>query len=369
MNRIGLRPPDPAPPRAAIRAIAEFPRLVQSVQRNCHIADARHAREMTLCDYLLEMREFYRWEHEVPLARALPRQELGSWISEREALWDGLQADELEPLWVGERSYDAFDVDAINAALVPQGLVYGGGYGRFGKPHFFLAQLERHEQRQGLRLFVSGCEYARDLSAAPAALLDGVVFLRRDALRRWLWEKVEIWGVRKSDGALKSALECYGFATGAETGLERMVEQEAETLILHELGEAMAEPLLGTAWRDLVASFTGRHAEILARAVRDNLADCLCTLPRLIERNAACSIHFYFANFEGMRASLFPMLDRAYRRWRETGNPEPLREAAQAGSAHWHAAALSLLRTHRADPAAAEKSIAASMEDPAAMSL
>ena len=62
-----------------------FPRLVQSVQRNCHIADARHARDMTLCNYLLEMREFYRWEHEVPLARALPRQELGSWISEREA--------------------------------------------------------------------------------------------------------------------------------------------------------------------------------------------------------------------------------------------------------------------------------------------
>ncbi len=66
--------------------LSNFPRLVQSVQRNCHIADARHAREMTLCNYLLEMREFYRWEHEVPLARALPRQELGNWISEREAL-------------------------------------------------------------------------------------------------------------------------------------------------------------------------------------------------------------------------------------------------------------------------------------------
>ena len=51
-----------------------FPELVHSVQRNCHIADAHHAREATLCNYLLEMREFYRWEHEVPLARPLPRQ-------------------------------------------------------------------------------------------------------------------------------------------------------------------------------------------------------------------------------------------------------------------------------------------------------
>lgn len=349
--------------------LSNFPRLVQCVQRNCHIADARHAREMTLCDYLLEMREFYRWENEVPLARALPRQELGSWISEREALWDALQADDLAPLRVGEHSYDAFEVDAINAALVPQGLVYGGGYGRFGKPHFFLAQLERHEQRQGLRLFVSGCEYARDISAAPASLLDGAVFLRRDALRRWLWEKVEIWGVRKADGALKSALECYGFAADAEAGLERMVECEAETLILHELGEAMAEPLLGGAWRDLVASFTGRRAEILARAVRDNLADCLSTLPRLIERNAAASIHFYFASFEGMRSELFPLLAQAYRRWRETGSTDALRKAVQAGGGHWHESALRLLRVHQGDPAAAEETIAAWIQDPGALAL
>jgi hypothetical protein len=350
-------------------ALADFPRLVQSVQRNCHIADARHAREMTLCNYLLEMREFYRWEHELPLARSVPRQELGNWISEREALWDTLQADDLEPLPLGGHSYDVFEVDAINAALLPQGLVYGAGYGRFGKPHFFLAQLERHERRQGLTLFVSGCEYARDLSAPPAALQDGAVFLRRDALRRWLWEKVEIWGVRKADGALKSALECYGFAADAETGLERMAEQEAETLILHELGEAMTEPLLGAAWRDLIASFKGRRAEILARAVRDNLADCLSTLPRLIERDAACSIHFYFANFEGARSKLFPLLGLAYRRWRETGNLEPLREAAQAGSAHWHEAALRLLRVHQGDPVAGEEAIASLTEDPAALAL
>jgi len=347
----------------------DFPQLIQSVQRNCDIADARHARETTLCNYLLEMREFYRWEHEVPLSRSLPRSEVGSWISAREALWDGVQDEDLERLRVGERSYDAFDVAAINAALAPQGLVYGGGYGRFGKPNFFLAQLERHERREGLTLFVSGCEYARDLSAPPAALLDGTVFLRRDALRRWLWDKIEIWGVRKADGALKSALECYGFTSEDEAALDHMAEQEAETLILHELGESMAAPLLGTAWPDFIATLKGRRAEILARAVRDNLADCLSTLPRLIEREAACSIHFHFASFEGTRSRLFPRLELAYRRWRETGNLEPLREAALAGSAHWHQAALSLLRLHQADPAAAEQTIAAWMEDPGAMSL
>ena len=349
-------------------ALADFPNLARSVQHNCNIADARHAREMTLCNYLLEMREFYRWEQELPLSRPVPRQALGSWITDREALWDGLQAGTLARLPLGGHSYDAFEVGAINAALVPHGLVYGAGYGRFGKPHFFLGQLERHERRQGLNLFVSGCEYARDISAPPAALQDGAVFLRRDALRRWLWEKVEIWGVRSVDGALKSALDCYGFAADAEQALESMSQLESETLILHELGEAMAEPLLGAAWRDLIAALKLRHAEVVARAVRDNLADCLSTLPHLIDREAACSIHFYFANFEGARSKLFPLLGLAYRRWRESGNLEPLREAARAGSAHWHEAALRLLNLHQSDPAA-EETIADWIENPGAMSL
>jgi hypothetical protein len=41
--------------------------LVQAVQTNCHIADARHAADLTLCTYLLQMREFYRWEQGLPL--------------------------------------------------------------------------------------------------------------------------------------------------------------------------------------------------------------------------------------------------------------------------------------------------------------
>ena len=102
--------------------------------------------------------------------------------------------------------------------------------------------------------------------------------------------------------------------------------------------------------------------------MRDNLADCLSTLPHLIDREAACSIHFYFANFEGARSKLFPLLGLAYRRWRESGNLEPLREAARAGSAHWHEAALRLLNLHQSDPAA-EETIADWIENPGAMSL
>ncbi len=95
-------------------------------------------------------------------------------------------------------------------------------------------------------------------------------------------------------------------------------------MILHEIGEGLAERLLGRDWKDMIASFTRKRPEILARAVRDNLADCLSTLPGLIERDAQCSLHFYFANFEGMRRTLFPRLVESYRRWtRDRQAPPP----------------------------------------------
>ena len=40
--------------------IAGMAALVQAVQTNCDIADARHARDVSLCTYLLGMREFFR---------------------------------------------------------------------------------------------------------------------------------------------------------------------------------------------------------------------------------------------------------------------------------------------------------------------
>ncbi|MBZ0133553.1 MAG: hypothetical protein K8F53_13145 [Rhodocyclaceae bacterium] len=328
-------------------------RLTTAVQANCDIADARHAREMTMCNYLLAMRELYRWEAGLPLRQPLKQAELSAWIARREALWNELEDAEFRPLPIGG-GCDPFDNAAINDALAPQGLVYAGGLGRWGKPHFFLGELARQETRHGLTVLVSEREHARDLFAPPAALREGLVFLRLDALRRWLWEKTEIWGVRQADGALKAALDGYGFADDAEAALERMAARESEVLILHEVGEGMAEPLLGADWRAMLVSLSQRRAELLARAVRDHLADCLSTLPALLERGAEPSIHFYFANFDGLRRSLFPRLTAAYATWRKTGDDADLRMAYLDGQTHWREAALRLLATWRKDPGKAE---------------
>ena len=335
----------------------DFQKTIEAVQANCHIADARHAREMSMCNYLLGMRELYIWEHEFPPSRPLAKADLSLWLMQREMYWEELEELDYSPIPIGQQEFDPFDIQGINSVLESHGLVYGGGLGRWGKPNFFLGQLLRSEKINGLTLRVSGCEYARDITASPAALREGVLFLRTDALQRWLSEKIEIWSVHEADGALKSAIDCYGKQGDKTSLLLRMAEQESDVLILHEVGEAMAEPLLGPEWREMLLSFTSRRVIFFARSVRDNLADCLSTLPELVKRKKACSIHFYFSNLEGLRRTLFPQLVLAYEHWRDSGDLNRLNEAIQTGEAHWQNVAIWLLETWKNDPQGAEAMI------------
>jgi len=328
--------------------IPEFPALVDAVQRNCHIADARHARDMTMCTYLLEMREFYRWEAGISLGDPLARPEVGTWLNERESLWETLGDADFAPVPLAGRACDPFAAGEINALLVPHGLVYGAGIGRFGKPHFFLGRLERKVDDAGLTILVCACEYARDLTTMPAALQGGTVIVRREALRQWLWEKAEAWNVKKTAGALALALDAYGFATDPRDALARMADTEMETLILHERGEHAAGRLLGTVWEARLGCARKRRAEILMRAVRDNLADCLVTLPTLIEREAWPSLWFWFANFDGMRRELFPAL-AAFDYAKVGAGRTALQQVVIRGAAHFEQLARRLLTLDEAE--------------------
>lgn len=334
--------------------MCELDRLIAAVRRNCDIADARHARDATLCTYLLQMRERYCWERQLPLAAQPPREDLSQWLTAREATWVALEDVAFEPLPLGERSLDPFDAGALNDALLPRGRVYGAGYGRFQRPHFFIADLESSDTRDGIRVLIAGREHARDLAAPPAALQGDTIFLRRDALRRWLWDKVELWRMKRGDGALSRAMAAWGLQEGDDAdGFERMVAAETESTLLHELGEARAGGLLGDGWEDMLAGLSERRAELLARAVRDHLADCLSTLPALLERDARASLHFYFSQFDGLRRELFPGLSRAYRDWHDAGHPTALQDAIGRGAAHWARIAADWiadpLRTSRAE--------------------
>ncbi|MBS1178218.1 MAG: hypothetical protein H6R06_2630 [Proteobacteria bacterium] len=336
-------------------------RLVEAVQTNCHIADARGAADLTLCIYLLQMRELYRWEQGIAVLQPLPRDDVARWLAAREALWAELETRDFAPLPLAGQGFDPFDVAGINLHLRPWGLVYGAGQVAPGRASFFLGRLERRDARDELELLVCGDELARGLAAPVAALQGSTVWLRQQSLQRWLAEKYEAWTLKRQDGAFKSALDAHGFQHDGVMALQRMVRQQGETLVLHELGEFEAGRRLGPDWQALRAALASRRADLYLRALRDHLADCLVTLPALLQRRDEASLHFWFANLEGVRALMFPRLGPAYAAWCAGDQGAALRDAVSTGAAHWGRACMQLLEIHRTQgeeaPAAIERCV------------
>lgn len=330
----------------------DLKQLSDSIQHNCHISDAQFAGNYTMCVFLLKMREYYRWEKKIPLSHPLPRHEIGDWLTEREEYWEGLLEKSFSPLNLHNQIFDPFDSEEINKQLNPHGYVYSGGYGVFHKPYFFLGKLEKKEVGNGITLLVSSEEYARDLVAPPAMLLGDTVFIRKESLRRIIWERIDEWRLkRKTDTAMARALACYGYdekhSTRMESILDEMTNDELTSVILHETGEAQAKILLGPDWEDLLISLPRSKAEFIARAVRDNLADCLVTLPTLIKDDNKPALHFYFANFSGIRKELFPEAIEAYQQWIESGSFTALKDAYLHGQTRWQNLAKKILTLYK----------------------
>ena len=324
----------------------EIDRIRADVQRNCHVSDARHGGEYGLCSYLMKMREYYRWEKGLTFSAALPKEAVGEWLTEREKLWADLGDAEFEPVVIGGREYDPFDSASINRTLLEQGLVYSGGLGHGGKPHFFLGELERAAEESACSVLVSGRELARDLAAPPAMSQGGTIVVRRESLRRVLWEKLESWRWRRPDNALSRAFACYDFEADLHGALDRMADDELELVLLHEQGEVIAGEWLGDGWNAMLTDLEGSPAELVARAVRDHIADCVLTLPRLVDSGRRSSIHFYLGNLQGFRELLFPSLKAGYEAWIREASLARLERVAREGERHWKGVAEEMLRMH-----------------------
>lgn len=342
--------------------------LLEAVQTNCHIADARHAQDLSLCTFLLQMREFHRWERGLPLNAPLAQAEVGAWIARREALWAELEERAFVPLPAHGGAVDPFDVATVDAALRPDGLVYGAGWAGAGRVSFFVAA--SHERRrieaEGLVVQVCGREWARGLFAPPAVLAGDTIVLRRESMARWLWEKFEAFGLKRAEGPFKAVAQAYGLEHDFLGGLPRLLDEQGETLILHEIGEHRAGRRLGPAWNTMRLVLDDRRSELMVRAVRDHLADLATTLPILLERGDGLSIHFWFAGYDGVRQQLFPGLADAYRSWCRDGGAA-LQQACATGEQHFDALASQVLALHLEHGSAAGRHIAALLGAPQAV--
>lgn len=355
-------------------------RLVDAVQHNCDIADARHASDLSLCNYLLQMREFFRWERGLPFGAKLPREALGAWIGEREARWQACEAQEYRPLPVpaaGDRgraapvrAIDAFDAEAVNAALLPHGLLYGAGLVGGMRPVFFVAEVHALGARAGLRVQQAGHELARGLAAPPAALAsaaDGPIVLRRESMARYGWERYEAFCLRPMpESAFGAVVHAYGFERGFEQALPRWLADQTEVALLHELGEHGIARRVGGAWSAMRAALPTRRALLQAAAVRDQLADLTSTLPALLAGGADASLHAWFAAYDGLREASFPRLLEAYRAWHGAEGSgdggRALRDAIARGTAHFEALVQRLLACHGAEGATAGAALAALLD-------
>lgn len=338
--------------------------LIEAVQHNCDIADARHGADYGMCTYLLKMRELYRWQQGLAFGAPLGKDDVGNWLTAREERLEGLEDADFRDLPVAEGVVDPFDAEAVNAVLRPHGLVYSAGLVNGARPNFFIGELEAENRADdGFVLRVSGRELARCLNAPPAMTRGSTIFLRRESLRRFLWEKYESWLWNRSAGAMAHAVACYPFDTALDDALERMTEAEMDVVEAHERGEYDVGVALGDDWERMLLDLSLTPAELMARAVRDHLADCLYTLPLLLEEGREPSLHLFMANLGAMRRQLFPSVFEAYRAWLDDGNRAPLHALAERGRGHWHDLSRRLLALHAQFGEQAATPIAAAVDE------
>lgn len=304
--------------------------VVSQIQRNCRISDARFWGYYSICGLLLRLRELYKWENGFEPWSPVEKDAVMSWIGEREREWEGLEEAGFEPIRTAGRTVDPFDTDAMNSLIEPRGLHYGAGHGLGFKPLFVLGEIDSRTRENGVEVFVLGRELVRDLSPVPAMNRDGVVIARKDPMKWFLWHHLEEAGMKKEASLAAAAVARDGRSLGsllaepseAEEYFRELVERETAVAVHHELGEIEEEQRLGGAWDRALSRSCGKKAELLARGIKDALADTSDRgrLAWIIGRRSAASLGLFASFSQGMHRQLLPELEDLFLQLVEDGD-------------------------------------------------
>jgi hypothetical protein len=162
--------------------------------------------------------------------------------------------------------------------------------------------------------------------------------------------------------AMARALAYYPFEAALDEALDAMTAAEMAVIEAHEHGEHRAGLRLGEGWEAMLHDLSLTPAELMARAVRDHLADCSHTLPMLMEVGREPSLHLFMANLGAMRKQLFPSLQRAYADWLTSGDRSAFAGPIHDGARHWLGLAERVLTLHARQGSRAARAIAAEIE-------
>jgi hypothetical protein len=320
-------------------AALDIEKLTSQVKDNCDISDAKFWGAYSICGLLLRLREQFRKETGIMPWQETPKDDIAQWISAREELWRQKEEDEFVPLSLRGREYSPFEVEQVNALLEGDGIIYGAGVGINMKPSFFLARLASRYVVEGFRAYVSGDEFARDLSFYPAMLLDDTIFVRQEALTLTLWEKFEEIRQNRYCGALIYAFSLYGIGPEdrASQGLYRKIQEigdeETSPYIYHEIGEAFEGKKLGQEWKEILVQCRNRRVEFFLRGVKDVLADTSerGMIRYVIENDRRASLAFYLSFLGGFRKAVFREIQDAFSGFKETADWSLIESARKRG--------------------------------------
>lgn len=315
---------------------SELNSITAQVLHNCRITDSRYAGLHSICGLAMRMRDLFKWEHDLEPWVERDSSEVLEWIGEKEDQWEHLAEREFEDIVIRGSRYDPFSTKEINEFLEPRGLYYGAGYAGSLRPTFFLAGLEAKKAIDGRAVYILGRERARDLLTLPALVQDHCILIRKESGIHFFWD--QIFFIHNSGrSALRFALKSHGIDPrdhhALRKNLRTIFSAEMDRYIRHELGEIEDTVFNRDLWREIIAAFPHSAIELLARTLKDLLADTTDqgTLRHIIRQRNGASLAFYVAFLEGLAKELFFQLPDAFREFSRTRNWRIIERAVSDG--------------------------------------
>lgn len=291
-----------------------FQSLSRQIMNNCHRSDAAFAGSFSLCSLLLRLRDYYKWELGFPPWVEMNPGEVLGWIDERERYWERLDTS-IQPLTIEGRVFDPYDADKINQLIEPDGFYYSAGFAAFMKPSFVLGEIIKYKKINGFRVYYLGREAARDLYSAPAQTKDDEIILRKRPFAAYFWDMM-LGASQYRKRLLEFVLHQYGLTSRSHKTeprvwsdkFSRLLDTEVEAFFWHEYGEAVDDVIPVELWREMIASHPRSRVELMARTLKDLLADTgeNGRLKFIVDRKRESSLYLFVAFIDGLASRLFP---------------------------------------------------------------
>lgn len=308
--------------------VSPYMTLINDIQHNCDISDARDHGIYSMCTMVLKLRNLYKWEKGLQPWEEPEAADLLDWIDAKENYWATIAEQEFRSLAFAGKNIAPLDLESVNDML-DETLFYGAGFGRSLKTVFFLAEQRERFLVEGCPVTILGAEQAREMASPFAMVQDGRIVIRMEPLRYFFWDQIQ--EVRSScRSSLRQALAAYGALTDdgvlhqqrLRDTLDTMTYEERNLFIYHEVGEMLETALPSASLRVIIGRFPGSIMEFVSRAVKDMLADThpQGVLAYMVREQRHASLSFYLTFLDGLRAKLFCEIQSGYRAYLADGN-------------------------------------------------